>query len=69
MGRFLELLQGIELSLRRHRFHERQADAIALFSSQQWTICPKPSLVRLPGIREDVLRLKFSLSVTDLVFF
>ena len=60
VGRFLELLQGIELSRHRHRCHERQVDAIALFSSQQWTICPEPRLVRLPGIREDVLQLKFS---------
>ena len=55
VGQFLELLQGIELSLHRHKCHEHQVDAIALFSSQQWTIRPEPGLVRLPGIRKDVL--------------
>ena len=69
MGQFLELLQGIELLLHRHRFHERQADAIAPFSSQQWTICPEPHLVCLPRIREDVLQTKISHSIKDWILF
>ena len=69
VGRFLELLQGTELSLHHRRCRERQVDAIALFSSQQWTICPDQGLVRLPRICEDVLQLEFSHGLTDWIYY
>lgn len=44
-------------------------DAIALFSSQQWTICPDQGLFRLPRICEDVLQLEFSHGLTDWIYY